>query len=79
MVLQFVLVAWCCGYNVGSVNGVKQSLGAVSTWMGDCPGNTKPAVDPAVGNGEHTSSVRKYMYVCPGTAHSVSDKRAGGR
>ncbi len=31
--------------------------------MGDCPGSTKPAVDPAVGNGEHTSSVRKYMYV----------------
>jgi hypothetical protein len=25
--------------------------GAVSTWIGDCPGNTRPAVDPAVGNG----------------------------
>ena len=74
-VMCHILAAWCCGYNVDCVDGFKQSLGVVSTWMGDCPGNTKPAVDPAVEMGAHSSA----MYVCPGTAHSVSDKRAGGR
>ena len=50
------------------VTDLALSLGAVSTWMGDSSGNTKPAHQRRAG-----------VCLCPGTAHAVSDNRADGR
>ena len=51
------------------VTDLALSLGAVSTWMGDSSGNTKPA---------HQRRACRCVFM-PGTAYAVSDNRADGR